>query len=206
MSLIAAYYPFDDDTVKDRSGANNHGTPTDITYEAGQFGQAAIFNGTSSHIALPISSGVISLTLVGWFRCTGPSNVQRVLLGIETGRTSLLYQRSMAADSLGLHDGAIFQSFGPTPPQNEWHHIAYVLNAATSKANCYLDTVQSGSELNYTPRAISGNIELGKQRIVASGWFVGNMDELRIYYEVLSVDQIKLLFHHNYLRVLALSV
>ncbi len=193
MSLLA-HYKLNDD-VLDASGNSHHGTPTNVSYVAGKIRQAASFDGTSSYIVLPISSSVTSLTLIGWFRCTGPANVQRFCLDIQTGRVGLAWQRGSVIPNLGLHDGTGWQLFGSTPPQNEWHHVAYVLNAATGKANCYVDTVQSGSELNYTPRAIGGQVRLGVHCTVNSGWFIGYMDDVRLYDEALPLWKIKAIYN-----------
>jgi len=55
-----AYYPLNNNS-NDYSGNLNTGTPTDITYPQGRFGQGAKFNGTSSLITIADSDS-ISLT------------------------------------------------------------------------------------------------------------------------------------------------
>jgi len=61
-------YKFEDN-VLDTSGNGNDGTPTDITYAAGVFGQAAVFNGTSSRIVYDFVDITYPVTTICfWFK------------------------------------------------------------------------------------------------------------------------------------------
>ena len=194
MALLAHYKLNGDPT--DASGNGNHATATSITYGAGKLGNAAYFDEVNSFITLPMTYGSpLSFSFMGWFYCDGSANnAQRHLFDCGSGRTCLSWQRAALTVNLGLHDGGSWQSFGPTPALNEWHHVAFTLDAATSKANCYVDGVQSGSELNYTPRALNTTIFLGRYFSYITSEFAGYMDDVRFYLGVANLRTIQLVY------------
>ncbi len=193
MSLIA-HYKLNGD-ANDVTGNGNHGTPTDVSWVVGKIGQAASFNGWNSVIALPITTGVTSITFMGWFYCIGSYDMLRIILDIQTGRTFFFWLNGASQVKLGVYDGTAYRYFGATPNANEWHHVAFVCDADAGKANCYVDGVQSGSEVAYIPRAIGGKVRLsGHYGYSTSYEFHGYMDDVRIYNEVLPEWKIQAIY------------
>ncbi len=214
---IVAYYPFDDDTVKDRSGANNDGTPTDITFGAGQFGQAASFNGATSRIATGITNlgtGNDPYSVLAWMKsdfqpATGADRIITKSLTVGVGDSEFALQQD------GTNDGVIFSVTNTANTRflaagditsNVWTHVGCVFTG--SQIILYLNgELAQTINITGTLRRVATPIYLGcRGDFQASTFYKGLMDEVRIYNEELSEDQVKLLFHHNYLRVLALSI
>lgn len=210
---IVAYYPFEGN-ARDRSGANNDGTPGNITYVGGQFGQAALFNGTA-YVQLPASNSILTAaspwSVCGWAKRTGLSaNQDRIITFHRSSNSGSAFY--MASDSgpvlqWAYHNGSTLITRNPvgfTP--DVWHHVALTYDGTTFILyldGVLLDTVTDTFVGFGTFPAFIGSFTTVDNELK----FIGPIDEVRIYNnEILDEDQINRLFHHNYLRVLALSV
>ena len=204
---IIARYPFDGN-VRDRSGANNDGTPTDITYDTGQFGQAASLNGTTSKIDCNSDFLVVGdLTICMWVKLSGwgGGNFSRL---ITNGRVEL-YTRTTGALTFFSANGAggsFTQSANGAVSLGSWFFVV-VTRDAGGLVNFFINAESNGPTDQDSSPVVSGttNVIIGNNNGSTRG-IDGLLDEGRIHNGVLSGDDIRLLFNHNYLRVLALSV
>jgi len=84
-----AFYPFDGTTNDTGAFANNPTVITDITFNPGFQGQAAVFNGTSSFIDIPVNIGSTTfptITFGAWVNAdTGSDNLNRAILSHDNG-------------------------------------------------------------------------------------------------------------------------
>lgn len=66
-----AIYPLDGNS-NDVSGNANNGTDSNMSYGLGRFGDAGVFNGSTSRIALPNNAGLkpTVLTIIAWYKGT----------------------------------------------------------------------------------------------------------------------------------------
>ena len=183
----------------DTSGTYN-GTPTNITYEGGAFGQAAVFNGSSSKIALNSSISSIftdNFTFSAWVYPADNSNYI-CLLSAEFGMELYFYQGQFQLYSNNTNNGTsrnIF-NFGTTTTNyaiNQWYHVALVFTK-TSQA-WYINGQQNGTNTtsSYTPYQAS-LISIGyfeRQDGGANHYvFNGLIDQVRIYNTALTQSQI----------------
>jgi len=133
----AAYYKLDN-SAEDSKGTND-GTEYNIEYRFGRFGQAAVFNGSSSKIDLgnnsSNNSSVISVSL--WFKTAGHSGTAALInnggansgeTGYFLGLTSNGYIRLNLSASV---DGTINYADG------NWHNVVMTLN--NGSYNVYID-------------------------------------------------------------------
>ena len=208
MSQIA-YYPFDGN-VKDRSGGNNDGTATNVSFVAGQFGQAASFNGASSRV----SASSISLLDLG----SSWSISFHVKIAASTGNFQFIFSHVIDANNVitifffdttiraGVHNGVGFTQVAtsPTISFGIWYHVVMTWDGS-SVVKLYLDGVLQSGVKSTTNYGTTVGLSIGS-RVDSSRWANGLIDELRTHNEELTVVQANLLFHHNYLKVLALSI
>jgi len=208
--------------INDSSGQANHGTDNGATYGAdGQIVYALEFDGTDDYVDIPTDAttlditGDISISL--WFY---PDDLDSNLItnrynfsGNEHG-----YHLQTKSDGTILwssHDGAtnanaacIAHSTG-TITQSQWNHIVVTKAGDSTTVNFYInggsagtDTVQraaigySGSYTNrwigagYDSYTYSGSYEFGSKRFTD-----GRIDEVRIYNQVLSADEVAGLYN-----------
>jgi hypothetical protein len=183
VSLIA-HYKLNGD-ANDASGNGHDGTPTDVSWVAGKIGQAASFNGTTSRIALPLPSAAAgNCTFAAWVYCVSVPHNEYVF-DIQTGRTIFAWDYG---GKLGFYDGeAAWKTFGNTPSNGAWNHVAWTCDASIPRVTCYLNGVISGSAQSYIPRAVGGLVSLGGHNLLTNqtSTLHGYMDDSRFYNEAL---------------------
>ena len=134
-----AFYELDSN-VLDSSGNGYNGTATDITYAAGNFNNAAVFNGTSSFIDTTIDTelqtSVFSYSV--WFKSTTTDSTLRHLLA-RYGESSnaVFWARHSGSSSsieLGFYStsGAYAQVYNSIS-SNTWYNLTVTLDGADIK-------------------------------------------------------------------------
>jgi len=195
----AAYYKLDN-SAEDSKGTND-GTEYNIEYRFGRFGQAAVFNGSSSKIDLgnnsSNNSSVISVSL--WFKTAGHSGTAALInnggansgeTGYFLGLTSNGYIRLNLSASV---DGTINYADG------NWHNVVMTLN--NGSYNVYIDgnttPVLTGSQ-SFTGTATRPTW-IGQFSYTASNleFFDGSIDQVRIYDAALSSSQVTELYNEK---------
>ncbi len=206
---IVAYYPLDGN-AKDRSGANRHGTPTNVTYTTGQFGQAAVFNGINSKVDMGVEFAPIgNVTYMAWIKPDVLAVNRRFLNQRGPDAGDFIFR---ILDATGAIDFLRFTGAGGfwrwsstlTVAQGVWSHVAVVYDGTINATFVINGVSQSIVRTLDSTSLTSENLVIGADNV--GNFFDGAIDEVRIYNEALTEDQINMLFHHNYLRVLALSV
>lgn len=199
--LVAAY-TFDagsGSTVADASGNGLTGTMSGgVSWTpAGKFGQALLFNGSSSVVSIPDALPLdftSSMTIEAWVRPTARSNWDTVVMKNfgNSGRAYALY----AGDSAGLpattiRTGSSERSAvgSPVLPLDTWSHLAMTFGGGWLRV--YVNGVQvaaySGNgnvRTSNDPVTIGGNSVWGR-------WFSGAIDEVRLYNRALSQSEIQ---------------
>ena len=174
-------------TVTDSSGNGNNGVSTSVTYAAGRFGQAAVFNGSSSYIDLgnnsSNNSSTISVSL--WFKTSGQSG-SGVLInngGANSTATGyylvLLSSGYLRFNSTGTNniDGSVNYADG------NWHNVVMALN--NGAYNIYVDgnttpviTGSGGFSSTATNSTFIGKFSHATANIEH---FNGSIDQVRIF-------------------------
>ena len=185
-----AFYELDSN-VLDSSGNGYNGTATDITYAAGNFNNAAVFNGTSSFIDTTIDTelqtSVFSYSV--WFKSTTTDSTLRHLLA-RYGESSnaVFWARHSGSSSsieLGFYStsGAYAQVYNSIS-SNTWYNLTVTLDGADIKVyiNGTLTTPSSTSGTMAAVRAsTSVPILIGKLNLYTIYNFEGQIQKVGFY-------------------------
>ena len=193
---LICYWTFDEadidgDTAKDLMGGNDGTIFGDPETVEGQVNQALEFAGNNDYLEvdLPDESLAGGATLELWFRQDSP-----------TGWAALI--KILDAIEISMADGPIevWSSVGRVGPEDvlsdgNWHHVAVPIS--DTKIMMYVDGENKGETAGNLPlgkgeRNIGGipGVTFGKDR-GGSGWFIGIMDEFRIYDRPLSAEEVQ---------------
>lgn len=197
---MRAHYRFDGN-AQDSSGNANHGTPTAVSYVAGQVGaQAGQFNGTTGTVTIP-RSVTDDFTVMMWVKTTdygGWTGAQwwagKGLVDGEVGGggadwgTALVDGKfvlgvgaaggdTTLASSVNINDGA-------------WHHVAATRNNTTGAIAVYVDGVLRGSGTGPTgSRTFPPNLRIGSLQ-TGNNFLNGTLDDVRLYDRILTSSEI----------------
>jgi len=195
FSSNVALYQLDgnaDDTTGDYNG-----TATNVTYSTGNFGQAAVFNGSSSKIDTGFAqntNNAFSWSL--WFKADTSSGINML---IDTTSNTNPYPGCGIGHSNGVLAGFIAGTTsnltysGETISLNQWHHTVLTYNGSGS-FKLYLDSVEVGSGTHSTNVNSGQNILIGNS--VVSTWpgHNGSIDEVRIFDKAISAEDVATLY------------
>jgi hypothetical protein len=210
----SAYYKLDN-SAEDSKGTND-GTETDIEYRFGKYGQAAVFNGSSSGIGLPKNSTISpanDFTYSLWFKSDGTTFQT---LFSHLGNTNPKYGAFLNHSSDTSQSIRFFFSTGTNSQGNsssvsnvwnagKWHNLV-ITKSSTAGLKGYLDTIEiiSNTALtaDLTPYTLqNGNSNLGVYQYQTSGGKLyhmdGLIDQVRIFPTVLSSSQITQLYNEK---------
>jgi beta-lactam-binding protein with PASTA domain/glucose/arabinose dehydrogenase len=198
-SLVAAY-GFNEgsgSSVADISGNGNSGTINAATWtNAGKFGSALVFNGSSSWVTINASQSLAlknGMTVEAWVYPTTLSGWRTIALQERPGGLAYsLYAYDNAprpAGYINVGGSDISASGTAQPPLNAWTHLAMTYDGAALKmyvnGTLVKSTSVSGNIVSSTsPLRIGGNSLWGE-------YFSGRIDEVRIYNRALSVGEIQ---------------
>lgn len=185
------------DTV---SIARFDGTESNIEYRFGRYGQAAVFNGSSSvfdtNLSVP-TNWTVSLWLKrtpnGYFGGTTNSSVRSGVYFYSNSDGKLqVYNRNSSGgniDTLSTSTGLV--------TEGNWHHIAITFDSTsgTGLTTVYVDSINSGT-LDGTPTH-STDFKFGRSGDYAVEYFNGSIDQVRIFSTALSSSQITELYNEK---------
>jgi len=193
---LVAYYPFNGN-ANDESGNGYNGTVDGATLTTDRFGNASsayYFDGNNDFIYAPVNINpdiMPSMTMSAWVRADGDSPIkQAIIISHDHGG----YDRSLGIDSRGGGTGwSAFSGSGGVLGYSpvtigEWVFVAVVYDQNVGTVKLYVnDTIYEeegnlGSGWDYIH--IGSNPSFGK-------YFVGTIDEVRIYNYALNQSEIK---------------
>jgi len=193
-------------TLARGAGTAYSGAASNVTWANGRFGQAAVFNGSSSRIELPTSTfSPSTFSLSAWCNVTSdtdentiielvdnqtyPNNTTIVLSAGSTGYSSRFLLRNYTTNQYNYNPSG-------TVSKNVWKHYAMTYDGSTVKSYIDGSLVDSGSlTLSNTVGAIS-SIQIG----LSSGnrHLNGSIDQVRIYSTALTSSQVTQLYEEHY--------
>jgi hypothetical protein len=196
-----------------------NGTPTNVTYENGRFGQAAIFNGSSSRITLPIGSPFNDSNTIkavsAWIKAgTSTSRVYPLSISSTSNASDywyIGYMGDLNAIYVATRDGSSSNqsiAYATITPDTGWHHIVAQLTATGKEI--YLDGISqtvinsnSGTGTNtswISYPSYSGTVQgvIGILRLSSPQYSDGSIDQVRIFETALSSTQITQLYNEHY--------
>ena len=182
-----------------------NGTESNIEYRFGKYGQAAVFNGSSSKIVLPTSTfSPSTFTLSAWCNVTSDTAENTILELFDNqtypNHTTIVF----AAGSSGYSSRFLFRNYttnqynynpSGTVQKNVWKHYAMTYDGSTVKSYIDGSLVDSGSlTLSNTVGTIT-SIQLGLSS--GSRHLNGAIDQVRIYSTALTSSQVTELYNEK---------
>jgi hypothetical protein len=208
---LVAYYPFDGDATDVVGGAN--GVASNLSFARDRFGAAShagLFVATSTYAgtsvvapdnaALPtgnaprtVSAWIIDQTNTNsWpYRSIWSygSNTQGERFGL-----SVIANLTPGADQPLFTGQSADVTSGTSLLDSRWHNIVIVYDGST--ISLFLDNVlnaSAGDGLNTVGQVLN----MGKAPLVASEYWSGTLDDLRIYSRAVSVSEVNALYHEG---------
>jgi hypothetical protein len=198
---VEAYYKLDNSS-EDYAGGND-GSDTNVEYRFGRFGQAAVFNGSSSYIDISnfpnsiFKDSTNGYTVSFWFkRESGTSSSLQAFFGtaLQTKALNVYFRQSDNLFQIENGSGsAIDITGGFTYDDGNWHH--FVL----TDTKVYID----GSETmtytgNYPSTFTDGQtFHIGSRHSASRLYYGGDIDQVRIYSTALTSSQVTELYEEK---------
>jgi hypothetical protein len=195
LKRLLAWYKFDD-SLNDSAGTNN-GTMTNPVYVDGMDGKALSFDGTN-YVNLGtdgfpktgFNNGLKSGAISFWINSPVPGHYFTATFNDDsTTGFRIDYTVGNSLSFLIRDDNGVGLSRGINPSGsilNAWHLITCTWDGESGAAAIYLDGVSTGSVLSGKPSEFSGwqyPMVIGalQNRLTVEGFYVGLMDDYRVY-------------------------
>ena len=188
-------------TVTDSSGNGNDGISTNVTYAAGIFGQAAVFNGNSSRIltglTLPADS---TMSFSFWINSNTPVSNDYII----SDRNSAGLEHRL---DIGISSSAIFVIIGNgsssslvsfnTTTYGEWMNFVVVLNGTS--VTVYGNGISLGTQTSTVAfgAAATQPLYMGRLGNFDGFYYDGKLDQVRIFSSALSAGNATSLYNEG---------
>lgn len=186
------------------AGSTLNGSNTSTAWtQAGKFGKALTYNGSTSYTTIPASStlnfGAGGITYSTWAKATSLPGASNFILDRTTASIPLidLYVNStgtVACQMRGTNSSLVASTSTTSIATGTWYHLACVRDPGSDNFYTYINGVLSATsnDTSDTVDLTSVSLEIGNyQNGTASAWN-GQIDEFKIYNSALTADQIKL--------------
>ena len=204
-----ALYQLDSDggttnNVPDTVG-NYNGTASNVTYSTGKYGNAAVFNGSSSNIT---TSGLKGYSKQTWSFWINPDvvNSRGHLMGTYPSGTIGQGAMYVELQSNGNVEAGVRNSSGSTSSvitttpltASQWHHI--VVTSSGSELKLYINNaspITTSATVTTLDSANVGSLAIGYEQRNNTFYFDGDIDQVRIYDKALSSDEVSILYNET---------
>ena len=165
----------------------------------GYVGQAVAFDKSQSQalVIAPMPVPVTNVTLSGWFKTTcadcGLSSVEALDGATPRVDRQVFLSGGNLCASVWKSGAETICSGSTNYADGEWHHIADVLNGGAHLL--YVDGVQVASGLKGSSSSgAQGTLRFGYAPAAATDYFDGSLDQIQMFQQALSADQIRGLY------------
>ena len=217
---LVASVSFTDQSLLDASGNSNHvklvGSPTFTTDRTGKASSAILLNGSTDYFYMPdnatLNPSALSVSI--WIKPTSVTRIMQIYNKSRfTDATAELYSsliRPNTADPGSIiintdikqdsncQPGVGWQtfSFPGRPDLSQWHHV--VMTYSGRSARMYFDNalLYSKDDLpkNTLDTCPGGDLKFGAQWRDLPNYFMGALDDIRIYKRALTASEVQALF------------
>ena len=205
-ATAVAHYPLDNSS-EDNKGTND-GTDSNIEYRFGRFGQAAVFNGSSSKIELPsaLSDGATTdATCISfWFNVgaevtsstTGNEIMQFAGDSTKTGKIALgSTSGHMSGETFSVTSNVTgTYTYSQTNIPAGWNHAVVQWNSSSVKWDIYINSIQHTTYTVGTQAQRKFKLKFGNR---SSVYYTGSLDQVRIFSTALSSSQVTELYNEK---------
>ena len=181
--------------ANDTSGNNSATTVYGATLATDRFGNvysAYSFNGTSDYIQTDVNSNTLPLSYSVWFNLQGTTGAHCIVdsdVGGHCGH-SIAYTYTQNLLQVEYHDQWTIID-NTLLENNQWYHL--VVNYSDT-IEVYLNGVLIHEEVYPTATLDGSNYRFGRHSLPSGNYYNGYMDDIRIYYRVLTQDEVLLLY------------
>lgn len=208
------------DIVQDSSGYNNYGVINGATRESGHEGQALVFDGFNDYVNLdytvgPYLDGAKGITVSGWVKMKSlDTKLMRIfgtrINGGTAGAELTIRGNDETIDMAGRSQSSDGYTRKKVPLEKlsmgEWHFVAGVMDYVNNEIKIYVDGVEQ-TPIDDSPIHFDGNTydrgsasqpdSIGRSPNGGS-YFNGMLDDIRVYREALTDDEITDLFQASH--------
>jgi hypothetical protein len=223
---LEAWYKFDGGNTNmllDSSGKGRSLTNNGATFDSNncRTGSGSVYlNGSSQYLDINSSinpytiwnSGGGGITFSVWFKMSTSSGAWTRIFSFSDGAVGsnptnqIVFYRNGTNNTIYIQFATVSNAgqYLSTANwvDNNWHHMVWSISSS-GNWTIYMDNVN----LNVNINAVVSNITwtrryIGRSSVATDGWYVGNIDDFRIYNKVLSADEVNILYNIGYNIVL----
>ena len=198
---LVGYWKLDDEgtgTAFDYSGNDRHGTINGSPqFVPGLFGQAMEFTGDPDYVNIGGYKGLLgghAFSIAAWIKTS--ANGEIVGWGNNTATERVEFR--VSEYRLRVEHGSGNRQGDTVVADNQWHHVALTVeeNSTISYPQVILyvdgeDDTRTGTDVDAFNIVENFDLSIARQYNGANRWFIGLMDEVRVYDRVLSAEEIR---------------
>jgi len=196
---LVAHYEFEG-TTNDSSGNGLHGAAVgDPIFVAGKVGQAISLDGIGDYVEITGYKGILgpnAFSITAWIRTTLPEEQQIVYYGTNVNGQRCEFRVDNTGDVRMGNGGGQVTSL-TTVNDGGWHHVAATIieNATNSSSNVRIyvdgqDDTQESTDPDAYNLVADWDVTIGYRPSQNDRFFMGQIDDVRIYERVLTQEEI----------------
>ncbi len=191
---LVGYWTFDEGTgsalAYDSSGYGNNATwnGTGGHYQQGKIGDAALFNGSSDYLTVT-QSQLTNSTFCSWILSTSPATLANMVGG------SGIITYPAISGTFRNYDGVAWRTSTTTISQSVWYHVCMSFAGGTKDLKLYVNGSQEYSGIGLSTYTSGQLRTIGRYYASAVRYWIGMIDDLKIYNRVLSGTEIQNLYN-----------
>ncbi len=193
-AALIAHYDFQGNTL-DSSSNGNHAAVSGATLTSDRFGNSnsAYFFDGSDAISTPLFRETynVDFSVAAWFQFDGAaSDFYRPVVAVDTGE--FFIGKDFSNTNIGVENGNWINNVavGTNAWDGGWHHIAVTFDGtspgSTLTGRAYLDGLLVGTYGWTNAASAAGQLYIGHEVTNPTNWFLGAIDDVRFYDNVLS--------------------
>ena len=200
---LVGYWKFDDEgtgTILDYSGNDRHGTINgNPQFVPGIFGQAMEFTGDPDRVYISGYKGLLgghAFSITAWIKTEANGEIVGWGNNVATERVEF----RVSEYRLRVEHGAGNRQGDTIVADNQWHHVALTVeeNSTISYPQVTLyvdgeDDTRSGTDTDAFNIVENFDLSIARQYNGNNRWFIGLIDEVRVYDRVLSAEEVQAL-------------
>jgi hypothetical protein len=203
-SALVAHYTLNGNA--NDSVGTSHGTPGGLpVYGPGHLGQAIRCDGVDDYVELPIGSLIGSLTnstFATWANFANAGGAWQRIFDFGNDTVAYMFLTPRMGTAGAMRFGITIEGGGapeqlvtaPTTLPSGWHHVAVTIDADGDTVTLYQDglAVAQNTEATLSPSDLgpTANNWLGRSQYVADAYYLGMIDDFRIFDRALSGSEV----------------
>jgi hypothetical protein len=192
---LVVHFPFDGNTLDNSINLNHSASYASASFGAAKVGSKAIVMNGKTFLQLPPTvSHQEEMTIAAWVYWNGGDDWQRIF-DFGNGESEYMFlSPSSAAEQLhfGIKNGGAEQALTASQfPKFKWTHVAMTIDADSVRVYVNGEVVAGSNTITIRPMDLKTVANyIGRSQFAGDPFFLGNIDDFRIYNHVLPPDDI----------------